>query len=100
MDDDALLDCYEAIEKASQEMLEAARSGDWDRVVHLEGACAILISRLKQVAAGRQLGPEQARAKHRVMMRILRNDAQIRHLAEPWLDELDRLLATSPRTLH
>ena len=25
---------------------------------------------------------------------------QIRHLAEPWLDELDRLLATSPRTLH
>ncbi|GIX25726.1 MULTISPECIES: flagellar protein FliT [Caldimonas] len=100
MDDNALLDCYEAIERASQEMLEAARRGDWDRVVHLEGACAVLISRLKQAAVGRQLDPEQARAKHRMMMRILHNDAQIRQLAEPWLDDLDRLLAASPRTLH
>jgi flagellar protein FliT len=100
MDDNALLDCYEAIERASEEMLEAARAGDWDRVVRLEGACAVLISRLKQAAADRQLDEEQAKAKSRVMTRILRNDAQIRNLAEPWLDDLDRLLAGSPRTLH
>lgn len=100
MDDNALLDCYEAIERASEEMLQAARAGDWDRVVHLEGACAVLISRLKQAAANRQLDEEQVRAKGRVMLRILRNDAQIRHLAEPWLDDLGRLLAGSPRTLH
>lgn len=100
MDDNALLDCYEAIERASEEMLEAARAGDWDRVVHLEGACAVLISRLKQAAADRQLDETQAKAKSRVMLRILRNDAQIRSLAEPWLDDLDRLLAGSARTLH
>ena len=29
----ALLQYYEAIETASREMLEAARLGDWDRVV-------------------------------------------------------------------
>jgi flagellar protein FliT len=100
MDDNALLDCYVAIERASEEMLEAARAGDWDRVVHLEGACAVLISRLKQAAADRHLDEEQLKAKSRVMMRILRNDAQIRSLAEPWLDELDRLLAGSRHTLH
>ena len=38
-----LLNYYEAIEKASAEMLAAARSGNWDEVVKLEGACAVLI---------------------------------------------------------
>ena len=36
-----------AIEKASQDMLEAARVGNWDHVVKLEGACALLIAQLK-----------------------------------------------------
>ena len=40
----ALLQYYEAIEQASADMLLAARSGDWDQVVKLEGACAVLIS--------------------------------------------------------
>ena len=39
-----LLNYYEAIEKASAEMLEAARAGNWDTVVKLEGACAVLIA--------------------------------------------------------
>ena len=46
----ALLNYYEAIEKASQDMLEAARAGNWDHVVKLEGACALLISQLKHAA--------------------------------------------------
>lgn len=100
MADQALLSCYEAIERASEEMLEAARQGDWDRVVKLEGACAVLIAQLKQVAAGRRLAPEEVRLKTRIMQRILINDAQIRNLAEPWLDDLDRLLGGSQRTLH
>ena len=42
----ALLNYYQAIEKASQDMLEAARVGNWDHVVKLEGACALLILEL------------------------------------------------------
>ena len=34
------------------------------------------------------------------MQRILINDAEIRMLAEPWLEELDHLLAGRPKTLH
>ena len=37
-----LINYYEAIERASQDMLEAARHGNWDAVVKLEGACALL----------------------------------------------------------
>ena len=34
-----LLSYYEAIEKASADMLDAARTGNWDHVIKLEGAC-------------------------------------------------------------
>lgn len=96
----ALLSYYEAIEKASHDMLEAARVGNWDQVVKLEGACALLISQLKHAAAARKLAPDEAKLKSRIMQRILLNDAEIRHLAEPWLEDLDDLLAGRPKTLH
>ena len=44
----SVLSYYEAIEQASADMLDAARAGDWDEVVKLEGACVLLISQLKQ----------------------------------------------------
>lgn len=95
-----LLNYYEAIERASQDMLDAARRGNWDQVVKLEGACALLISQLKNAAAQQALGAEEAQLKSRIMQRILVNDAEIRHLAEPWLEQLDDILAARPTTLH
>ncbi len=95
-----LLNYYEAIERASADMLEAARRGHWDQVVKLEGACAVLISQLKSTAARQPLAPEEAQLKSRIMQRILVNDAEIRTLAEPWLDDLDQMLSGSPKTLH
>lgn len=96
----SLLNYYEAIEKASSDMLEAARTGNWDHVVKLEGACALLISQLKHAAAKQALGAEEAQLKSRIMQRILVNDAEIRQLAEPWLEDLDSLMAGRPKTLH
>jgi flagellar protein FliT len=95
-----LLNYYEAIEQASHDMLEAARVGDWDHVVKLEGACALLIAQLKRTAAERPLEAEEAVIKSRIMQRILLNDAEIRQLAEPWLEDLDQLLAGRPKTMH
>ena len=96
----ALLTFYEAIEQASHDMLEAARIGNWDHVVKLEGACALLIAQLKHAAAKEKLGPDEAKLKSRIMQRILLNDAELRVLAEPWLEDLDDLLAGRPKTLH
>jgi flagellar protein FliT len=95
-----LLDYYEAIEKASAEMLEAARTGNWDTVVKLEGACAVLIAQLKNAAQSSQLQQTEAKEKSRIMQRILLNDAEIRHLAEPWLEDLDHMLGGRPAMLH
>jgi flagellar protein FliT len=103
-----LLNYYEAIERASTDMLEAARAGHWDEVVKLEGACVLLISQLKHAAqqpadtstAEQAVAREAAQLKSRIMQRILVNDAEIRHLAEPWLQELGDTLAGRRQTLH
>jgi flagellar protein FliT len=95
-----LLNFYEAIERASADMLTAARAGNWDEVVKLEGACVLLISQLKNAARNDALDAEAAKAKSRIMQRILVNDAEIRHLAEPWLQDLDDTLAGRRKTLH
>ena len=111
--DPQLLTYYEAIESASVDMLSAARAGNWDEVVKLEGACVLLISRLKNAAQepppvavsvqnqahhqaqhqAQTQTVELAKTKSRIMQRILVNDAEIRHLAEPWLQDLDATLA-------
>jgi flagellar protein FliT len=95
-----LMNYYEAIERASADMLAAARVGDWDEVVKLEGACVLLISQLKNAARHTSLDADTAKAKSRIMQRILVNDAEIRHLAEPWLQDLEETLAGRHRTLH
>ena len=96
----ALLNYYEAIEQASHDMLEAARNGNWDQVVKLESACALLISQLKHAAMQKALGAEEAQLKSRIMQRILINDAEIRCLAEPWLEELDKSITGLGSTVH
>lgn len=141
--DPHLLSYYEAIERASADMLTAARAGRWDDVVKLEGACVLLISQLKNASlrkeehpdavvvddipghgiAPSQHGPraasgqskaehapgtlpgsaqhsEAAQMKSRIMRRILVNDAEIRQLAEPWLQDLDDTLAGRRQLMH
>jgi flagellar protein FliT len=96
----SLLNYYEAIEKASADMLEAARAGDWNHVIKLEGACVLLISQLKNAARGNQLSGAESQLKSRILQRVLVNDAEIRHLAEPWLEDIDQMMQGHPKTVH
>lgn len=95
-----LINYYEAIEQASADMLNAARSGNWDEVVKLEGACVLLISQLKHAATTLELGSDERQLKSRIMQRILLNDAEIRNLAEPWLEDLNQVLAGRSKMVH
>jgi len=87
-----LLDYYKAIENASQKMLAAAQTENWDQVVRLEGACAVLIAQLRAKSRTDQLAPGERKEKAQIMQRILRTDAEIRCLAEPWLNDLAQLM--------
>lgn len=95
-----LIDYYKAIEDSSAKMLEAAKLKDWDGVVRYEGACAVLIEQLRFKSQQQELSPEHRREKMRIMQRILRNDAQIRSLAEPWIAQFENLFEAQPHTMH
>lgn len=96
-----LLDYYKAIERASRQMLEAAQLENWDEVVKLEGACAVLIEQLRAEARTQHLDPKERAEKQRIMLSILRHDAEIRTLAEPWLADIDFMLGgNAQRQLH
>lgn len=84
-----LLDYYKAIEAKSAVMLQAAQEQDWDAVVDCEKACGVLINELRNQSEQSTLSAVERKEKMRIMQRILRNDAQIRILAEPWLAQLD-----------
>lgn len=88
----ALLGFYEALERASGEMLAAARAGDWARVARLEGAAGELIVRLRARLQDEPLDAEAARVRLRILRRIVLNDAELRCLSQPWLRDLHELL--------
>ena len=96
----SLMSYYEAIEKASADMLDAARAGNLDHVIKLEGACVLLISQLKNAAQRNALSSDESQLKSRIMKRVLVNDAEIRNLAEPWLDDLDMMINGQSKILH
>ena len=92
-----LIDFYREIEDSSQRMLEAARSDDWESVARCEGHCAVLIEQLRFQSAQAGLDAVEKAEKTKIMLRILHNDAQIRLLAEPRLEDL---VQGAPRYLH
>nr|WP_315429782.1 flagellar protein FliT [uncultured Albidiferax sp.] len=95
-----LIDYYKAIEDSSHKMLQAAQHENWDEVVRYEGACAVLIEQLRHQSLAEQLTPEHKTEKARIMQRILRNDAQIRCLTEPWIQQFEQILERKPQLLH
>jgi flagellar protein FliT len=96
-----LIDYYKAIERTSEQMLAAAQAEDWDQVVRLEGACAVLIAQLRFKSRDTDLAPDERKEKAQIMQRILRTDAEIRCLAEPWLSDLAQILdRPSPAPTH
>lgn len=96
-----LIDYYKAIEGASRQMLEAAQEENWDAVVRLEGVCAVLIEQLRAESKRQDLPAESRAEKQRIMLSILRHDAEIRQLAEPWLADIDHMLGgQQPHQLH
>ncbi len=100
---DSLLRYYEALQCASQEMLLAARNGDWDSVCRLEGACTVVIEALRKAAQDKPLSPGEQKDRMRILRAILANDAEIRQLCDPLpaiLDSRSFMVKDSGAALH
>lgn len=84
-----LLVYFLEIEQLSVQMLQAAHGANWDQIDRLEIQCSLMFSEMQGVASCHQLSKTELWEKNRIMRRILQNDAQVRDLMEPWLDEVE-----------
>lgn len=93
-----LIEHYEEIARASREMLRAAQAGDWVEVDAIEQRCRDTIAALKRASAGTRLAEAENRRRLAILRSILKDDAEIRLRAEPWLRDLESLLSGAPAT--
>jgi len=96
-----LLRYYAALECASDEMLQAARRGDWDSVCRIEGACAVVIAKLRHAQQVATLAQHEQDERMRILRTIVANDAEIRRICEPLPPMIDaRTFSTVSTTVH
>lgn len=87
-----ILTTYESLSELTGTMLNAARQGEWDDLATLEQRCRIYVGCLMQTAPA-PLNENEQRTKIAIIRTILQNDAKIRALAEPRLNELQQRLS-------
>ena len=95
MSADTILAIYEDISRITRQMLEAARSDDWDQLVDLEKNCSARFAHLFELEDGSARDDEFRRRKGELIRDVLRDDAQIRLLVEPWLAHLSAMIGTT-----
>lgn len=89
MTSNEMLSTYESLSELTGTMLDAAREGEWDALAALEQRCQAYIGSLMQ-ATPVQLNESEQRTKIAIIRTILQNDAKIRALAEPRMNELQQ----------
>ena len=87
---------YRALERHCARMLEAARRDDWPGLERLGRESHAMIAATRE-HANETLDAPQRTEKFRLLRSIVRIDAQIRRLHEPWTRTIDRMLSAPPR---
>lgn len=82
---------YENIAMITDQMLTAARSGDWDQLISLETRCTDQVRSL-QTGEPPQLTGQLRERKVQIIRKILSDDREIRNLTEPWMAHLAKLI--------
>lgn len=89
------LELYENMRRLSSRMVEAARARDWEELSELEGGVNDLRAALQASAHEAPPAAMDLAHKHRLIRRILDDDAEVRRHTEPWMDQLGQLLGDS-----
>jgi flagellar protein FliT len=84
-----ILDTYRNIAAKTTQMVDAAESGDWKRLITLEKDCRALAEDLKRADQGTAPGDSAyLQRKVELIRQIMGNDARIRQFTEPWMNRL------------
>lgn len=90
-----LISLYENVATITGNMLEAARSGDWELLERLERDCSSQVQSLRENERPTELPIEMRDKKIRIIKKILADDKEIRDITEPWMAQLSELMRSS-----
>ncbi len=88
---------YEEMSALSAQMAEAARATDWDKLVSLERAVAVLREALRKDEDNSNLSESEREMKTRLIQRILEDDAEVRRHTEPKMEQVRQFLGSAAR---
>lgn len=91
-DTDALIDLYVKVAEISDQMLSAARVGNWEQLSALEERCSSHIATLKQRDIADAIPISLRGQKLILIKKILANDRAIRSITEPWMSQLSLMI--------
>ncbi len=92
MNEQEVIHLYENVASITQQMLTAAREGDWDRLAILETRCSDQVNILKSGEPPLPLTGASRERKVEIIKKILADDREIRNLTQPWMEQLTRLI--------
>jgi flagellar protein FliT len=76
----------------TDQMLAAARTGDWEQLVELESRYASHVAILKKEEPRAALSGVARDRKVEIIKKILEDDREIRNITEPWMAQLTALI--------
>ena len=91
MNNHEVIALYETVADITDQMLAAARSGDWEQLAVLETHCARHVEILKTDKPMPLTGDIRVR-KVQIINKILADDREIRNIAEPWMAKLAQMI--------
>lgn len=86
------IEIYQEMSALSAQMVEAARSHDWERLVALESSVSALRDTLMAEDDNTGLAPGDRGLKATLIQQILDHDAEIRRYTEPWMEHVRQFL--------
>lgn len=92
MNSEEVISLYETVAGITNQMVTAAREGDWEKLAALEALCAGHVANLKQEEAPVPLPTVVREQKVRIIQKILADDREIRNITEPWMRHLSAVI--------
>ncbi|MFZ6732526.1 flagellar protein FliT [Undibacterium sp. Ji42W] len=90
-----LISLYENVAAITGNMLEAARSGNWELLEQLENDCSSRVQTIRESEIPFDLSADMRDKKVRIIKKILADDKEIRDITEPWMAQLSDLIKNS-----
>ena len=87
-----MLSAYERALELTRAMLDAARKGDWDRLVAQEKERSIYVERIRMLDPDPLRDAKSRERKREIITEMLRGDEQIQALTQDWMHELREVL--------